>query len=120
MLRRFSLMPSWGSKESTSHGWIRCLPPKERSHQVVRWHEAGLFNEQTEAAAEALTCACFLCRTQPAEYFLERGIPLSGAKTGLGAFDWAANRGQVETVIPPGRSASGNRMLSRGLETGRF
>jgi len=65
---------------------------------VVQWHEAGLYGDQTEALAEALTCACFLGRIEAAEYFLQRGIPPCGAKTGLNAFHWAANRGQLEAV----------------------
>lgn len=66
---------------------------------MVQWHEAGLFRDQTDALAEALTCACFLGRTEAAEYFLQRGVPPSGgARTGLNAFHWAVNRGQLEAV----------------------
>jgi Ankyrin repeats (3 copies) len=67
--------------------------------QIVQWYEAGLFGDQTEALAEALTCACFLGQTEAAEYFLQRGVPPSGgAKTGLNALHWAVNRGQLEAV----------------------
>lgn len=66
---------------------------------VVQWHAVGLFGDQPEALAEAFTCACFLGRTEAAEYFLEKGIsPSGGAKTGLNAFHWAVNRGQLEAV----------------------
>jgi Ankyrin repeats (3 copies) len=71
----------------------------DKPSQVVQWHDAGLFGDQAEALAEALTCACFLGRTEAAEYFLQRGVPPpGGAKTGLNALHWAANRGQLEVV----------------------
>ena len=71
----------------------------DRPCQVIQWHKAGLFGDRTEALAEALTCACFLGRTDAAEYFLNSSVPPSGgAKTGLNAFHWAANRGQLEAV----------------------
>jgi hypothetical protein len=67
--------------------------------QIVLWHKAGLFSGQAEALAEALTCACFLGRIEAAEYLLQQGVPPSGgAKTGLNALHWAANRGQLEAV----------------------
>lgn len=73
-------------------------PNGDKPCQVVQWHEAGLYGDHTEALAEALTCACFLGRVEAAEYFLQKGIPPCGAKTGLNAFHWAANRGQLEAV----------------------
>jgi len=52
-----------------------------------------------EAQAEALTCACFLGRTDIAEALLERGVdPAAGNRTGLDALHWAADRGQIEAV----------------------
>ncbi len=67
--------------------------------QVVQWHQAGLFGAHTEALAEALTCASFLGQTEAAEYLMQNGVPPSGgAKTGLDALHWAANRGQLEAV----------------------
>lgn len=73
-------------------------PDGDQPCHMVQWHEAGWFGDQAEALAEALTCACFLGRTKAAEYFLQRGVPPCAAKTGLNAFHWAANRGQLETV----------------------
>src|SRR5215467_12572175 len=74
-------------------------PDGDKPCLMVRWHKAGLFRGRIEALAEALTCACFLGRTEAAEYFLQKGVPTSGgAKTGLNAFHWAANRGQLEAV----------------------
>ena len=70
-----------------------------KSCQVVQWHENGLLGDRANMLAEALTCACFLGRTEAAEYFLQKGVPPSGgANTGLNAFHWAANRGQLEAV----------------------
>ncbi|HXG44545.1 MAG TPA: ankyrin repeat domain-containing protein [Gemmatimonadales bacterium] len=67
--------------------------------RIVAWHEQGRFQAEPEALAEALTCACFLGRTEVAERFLEHGVaPPGGAGTGLNALHWAANRGQVEAV----------------------
>jgi hypothetical protein len=66
---------------------------------IIQWHEAGLFAGEPQALEEAFTNACFLGRTEVAEYFLARGIDRSGGMgTGLNAFHWAANRGQLEVV----------------------
>jgi hypothetical protein len=66
---------------------------------ILQWHEQGLFRDEPEALAEALTCACFLGKTDVAEYFLKQGLaPSGGAATGLDALHWAANRGQLKTV----------------------
>lgn len=67
--------------------------------QIVEWHEQGMFERRPEALEEALTCACFLGHVEAAEYFLKQGVaPSGGIKTGLNAFHWAANRGQLEAV----------------------
>jgi hypothetical protein len=67
--------------------------------QIIQWHQQGLFKGELKAIAEALTCACFLGRTEAAEYFLEQGVdPSGGANTGLNAFHWAVNRGQLEAT----------------------
>src|SRR5258706_8707003 len=64
-----------------------------RRCQMILWHEEGLFRDQPKALSEALTCACFLGRTDAAEYFLRQGVdPSGGASTGLNAFHWAVNR----------------------------
>jgi len=58
-----------------------------------------LFANEPEALAEALTCACFLGHTSVAEYLLDQGVdPAAGFATGLNAFHWAANRGQLGTT----------------------
>jgi ankyrin repeat protein len=67
--------------------------------RIVRWHEQGLLDAEPQALAEALTCACFLGRTDVAEYLLAHGVdPAGGIGTGLNALHWAANRGQLEAV----------------------
>lgn len=67
--------------------------------RIVRWHRAGRFRDEPEALGEALTCACFLGRTEVAEYLLAEGVdPTVGDATGVNAVHWAANRGQLDTV----------------------
>ena len=67
--------------------------------RIVEWHQQGRFHNESKLLAEALTCACFLGRTGVATYFLTHGIdPSGGAGTGLNAFHWAVNRGQLEAV----------------------
>ena len=66
---------------------------------MIRWHEAGRFDAEPRALAEAFSCACFNGRTRAVEYFLSRGVgPSGGDATGLNAFHWAANRGQLAVV----------------------
>ena len=66
---------------------------------IIQWHEAGRFADEPQALDEAFTCACFNGCVEVAEYLLARGVLLSGgAGTGLNAFHWAANRGQLEIV----------------------
>ena len=68
-------------------------------NRIVEWHRLGLFDGEPEALAEAFSCACFNGRTDVAEYLLEQGVdPLAGSGTGMSAFHWAANRGQLRTV----------------------
>ena len=67
--------------------------------QIIEWHQAGLFSDEAQALAEALSCACFLGRTSVAEYLLNHGVdPTTGAGTGMDAFHWAVNRGKLDTV----------------------
>jgi ankyrin repeat protein len=67
--------------------------------RILEWHEEGRFRDESKALAEALTCACFLGRTRVVTHLLTHGVdPSGGAGTGLNAFHWAANRGQLETV----------------------
>jgi ankyrin repeat protein len=74
-------------------------PVDGRRCRIIEWYEEGLFADERWALEEALTCACFLGRTGVADYLITRGVdPSAGTKTGLDAFHWAANRGQLETV----------------------
>lgn len=71
-----------------------------RRCRIIKWYEEGLFADKQKALDEALTCACFLGCTDVAEYFLSKGVNLSaGNGTGLNGFHWAANRGQLNTVM---------------------
>lgn len=66
---------------------------------IVRWHQAGLFQMEPDALKEAFTCACFNGCVEVAEHLLAHGMePAGGMATGLNAFHWAANRGQLEVV----------------------
>ena len=66
---------------------------------IVQWHELGWFRDHSRESAEALTCACFLGTIPVAEYLLNLGVdPSGGIGTGLNAFHWAANRGQLAAV----------------------
>ena len=67
--------------------------------RIVDWYAKGYFDSEPKAAAEALSCACFLGRTSVAEFLLTQGVdPAAGISTGLSAFHWAANRGNLNTV----------------------
>ncbi|MES2306567.1 MAG: ankyrin repeat domain-containing protein [Gemmatimonadota bacterium] len=78
----------------------RMAPAFEGAHPLAQqWDESGALVATPDVRAEALTCACFLGEIRVAEYFLAQGIdPAAGAATGLNAFHWAANRGQLEIV----------------------
>lgn len=77
--------------EDDAQGNARC--------RIIDWYEQGLFVPEPKALAEALTCACFLGHTKVAGYLLEHGVDVAaGDGTGLNAFHWAANRGQLEVV----------------------
>jgi hypothetical protein len=84
----------------------RLEPLFERGHdpagsrpRIIEWYEEGRFGNELNALAEALTCACFLGRTEVANYLLPRGVdPTTGTGTGLDALHWAANRGQLAAV----------------------
>ena len=67
--------------------------------RIVDWYEKGYFDDEPKALAEALTCASFLGRTSVADFLMTRGVdPAGGTGTGLSAFHWAANRGNLDTV----------------------
>jgi hypothetical protein len=71
-----------------------------RQSHILQWYEQGWFNAEPKALEEAFTCACFLGRTGVADYLLARGVdPTAGAGTGSNGFHWAADRGQLETVL---------------------
>ena len=73
--------------------------PASEMPAVLRWYEQGRFDGHPKELAEALTCACFLGALHVAEHLLERGVaPAGGDGTGLNAFHWAANRGQLGAV----------------------
>jgi Ankyrin repeats (3 copies) len=66
---------------------------------VMQWFEQGRFAGEREALLEAFTCACFNGYRNVAEYLLAKGVDSSGGiRTGLNAFHWAANRGQLPVV----------------------
>jgi ankyrin repeat protein len=67
--------------------------------QMVDWYNRGFFANESKALAEALSCACFLGRTGVAKFLLDKGVDsAAGIGTGMAAFHWAANRGNLETV----------------------
>jgi hypothetical protein len=67
--------------------------------RIIEWYEQGNFDNAPKALAEAFTCACFLGRTDVADFILTRGVdPAAGTGTGLSGFHWAANRGNFDTV----------------------
>ena len=67
--------------------------------RIVDWYKRGFFDDKPRALAEALSCACFLGRTGIARFLLDQGVdPAAGFGTGMAAFHWAANRGNLDTV----------------------
>jgi hypothetical protein len=66
---------------------------------IVAWYEEGRFDNEPKALSEALSCACFNGRTRVAEFLMDKGVdPAAGDGTGMNAFHWAADRGQLDTV----------------------
>ena len=66
---------------------------------IVEWFELGMFDNHPVAAAEALSCACFLGRTSAVAYLLRRGLdPNRGDRTWMNGVHWAVNRGNYEMV----------------------
>ena len=73
--------------------------PDDGKCRIVKWYEKGYFDNEPKALVEACTCACFLGRTSVADFLLTHGVdPAAGTSTGLSAFHWAANRGNLDTV----------------------
>jgi len=66
---------------------------------IISWFEDGSFDQEPKALSEALACACFNGRVEIASYLLSKGVrPEDGNATGMNAFHWAANRGQLAVV----------------------
>jgi Ankyrin repeats (3 copies) len=83
------LEPLFGG--ATSPDWRQC--------PMLEWYQKGYFAEEPKALEEAFTCACFLGRTELADFLLSQGVnPCAGIATGLSAFHWAASRAHLETV----------------------
>jgi hypothetical protein len=75
------------------------VAPGQEECAVIQWHEAGLFESQRAALEEAFSCACFLGKIRVVEYLLDAGMnPAGGDRTGMDAFHWAINRGQLDCV----------------------
>jgi ankyrin repeat protein len=85
--------------EGLRRGDFSRLDPLFAHGTIIQWYEAGRFRDEPIALLEALSCACFNGRIAVAEYLLNHGVnPSGGNGTGLDAFHWAANRGQLEAV----------------------
>ena len=79
------------------HGDFSLLEPHQS--QILEWAKEGRFAAHADALAEALSAACFVGRTDVAEYLLAHGVdPAAGNRTGLDALHWAADRGQLDAV----------------------
>ncbi len=66
---------------------------------ILDWFAKGWFDDEPAARDEAFSCACFLGRRAIAERMLAGGVDsLGGARTGMNAFHWAANRGELAVV----------------------
>ena len=75
------------------------MPAEGGLCQALRWIDEGRFAGEPAALAEAFSCACFNGCTAAVQEFLARGVnPSGGQLTGLNAFHWAANRGQLPVV----------------------
>src|SRR5262245_5882544 len=44
--------------------------------RIVEWYDLGYFDDEPAALAEALSCACFLGRTDVVDFLLARGVNL--------------------------------------------
>jgi ankyrin repeat protein len=74
-------------------------PPDGSPCRAVEWYDAGLFAAEPAALDEAFSCARFNGCVPAVEALLARGVnPAGGAGTGLNAFHWAADRGQLDVV----------------------
>ena len=84
---------------------------------VIQWHAAGMFTQRPDVLAEAFTCACFNGCDEVVDRLLAIGVhPDGGNGTGMNAFHWAANRGQlavVEKLIRAGASLEKRNRFAR-------
>lgn len=73
--------------------------PDGFDNHIIGWHNAGKFDDEPQALAEAFTCACMLGRTATAEYLFDSEVdPLAGTKTGLNGFHYAASGGRLDVI----------------------
>jgi hypothetical protein len=92
------------AKRSFEHGDFTYLEellggPDGFDRNVTEWFESGAFAAEPTVLVEALTCACFLGRTQLVEYLLDKGVdPAAGTATGMAPFHCAADRGNLDIV----------------------
>lgn len=90
--------------DGLANGDFTRLAPLFEAHDrspstISRWVRAGRFRGNTAAKAEAFSCACFNGFVTVAEELLDAGAePLAGNGTGMDAFHWAVNRGQLAVV----------------------
>ena len=98
--------------------------PDGFDRQIVAWHKDGKFDDEPEALAEALSCACMLGRTATARYLIDAGVdPYAGMKTWLAGPHYAVSAGHlgmVRMLIDQGVSLEvenkyGGTMLSQAL-----
>jgi hypothetical protein len=74
-------------------------PADSRPIPIIQWVEDGSFDGEDQALAEAFTCACFNDRMIVVEALLKIGVnPNGGIRTGMNAFHWAVNRGNLQVV----------------------
>ena len=79
------------------------------SSAITRWMRQGCFTGEERLLAEALSAACFNGIVRTVEELVDAGVdPLAGNNTGLDAFHWAVNRGQLAVV---------QLLLARGVPT---
>lgn len=73
--------------------------PIEFDRAIIEWHAARNFDNEPDALAEALSCACMLGRTATATYLIDAGVdPYAGMKTWLAGPHYAVSSGRLETV----------------------
>lgn len=90
----------WGKTASAlEHGDFTALDEMltEENISVIALLDAN--GRPAKYMEEALTWACFVGRTDVARELLDRGVdPSAGFGTGMAAFHWAANRGNLDVV----------------------